>query len=138
VADIQATVESVKATATVISERAGLNSIDQGYASVTVSVDADGLLQGDADAEDAAINAIRDALEDYEDCRVGITLTFGWNPDVGTGNQIADRVNALLNEAEPDMFEDAAFESFANVGPQGSAEIRMYFFRGCNALDDDD
>jgi hypothetical protein len=65
-------------------------------------------------------------------------LTFGWNPDVGTGNQIADRVNELLDEAEPDMFEDAAFESFANVGPQGSAEIRMYFFRGCNALDDSD
>jgi hypothetical protein len=138
VADIQATVESVKATATIISQRAGLNSIDQGYASVTISVDANGLLEGNDDAEEAAVDAIREALEDYEDCRVGITLTFGWNPDVGTGNQIAERVNALLDEAEPDMFEDAAFESFANIGQPGSAEIRMYFFRGCQALEDSD
>ena len=33
------------------------------------------------------------------------------------------------------MFKDAAYENFANVAPEGTVEIRMYFFRGCQALD---
>ena len=135
VANIQATVESVKATATVISQRAGLNSIDQGYAEVTVSVDANGLLAGDDDAEDAAVEAIRDALRQYNDCRVGITLTFGWHPDINQGLDIANRINQLLPDAAPDMFEEAAFENFGNLQAPGTVEIRMYFFRGCQALE---
>jgi hypothetical protein len=137
VANIESTIEAVAATATIIAQRAGLNSIDQGYAEVTIPLDTAGLIAGDQDAEDAAIEAIQDALEDYEDCRVGITLTFGWNSDLGTGLQIADRINALLPEAMPDMFEDAVFENFANLADVPQAEIRMYFFRGCQALDND-
>jgi hypothetical protein len=134
--NLQSTAEAVAATATVVFQRAGLNSIDQGYAEVTIQVDGQGLLAGNDDAEDAAVRAIRDALEPYQECRVGITLTFGWDPSVATGSQIADRVNALLRRAEPDMFEDAATENFANIGPQGSVDIRMYFFRGCQAVDE--
>ena len=137
VANIQATVESVKATATVISRRAGLNSIDQGSAEITINIDAQGLLDGDEEAEDAAIAEIRDALEPYEECRVGIVLTFGWDPDVRTGSQISERVNALLREARPEMFEDAVTENFANIGPQGLADLQVFFFRGCLALDED-
>ena len=96
VANIQATVESVIATATVISQRAGLNSIDQGYAEVAIQVDASGLLAGDKDAEDAATRAIQRALKQYGECRVGITLTFGWDPDINRGLAIADKINQLL------------------------------------------
>lgn len=135
VANLQATSEAVAATATIVAQRAGLNSIDQGYAEVTIQIDSAGILAGDEDAEDAAIEALRDALEPYNDCRVGITLTFGWNADIGTGLQIADRINALLPDAEPDMFEDAVFENFANVADAQQAEVRMYFFRGCQAID---
>lgn len=135
VANIQATVKAVKATATVISQRAGLNSIDQGYAEVAITVDANGLLAGNQDAEDDAVDAIRAALRQYNDCRVGITLTFGWHPDINQGLEIANRINALLPDAEPAMFEEAAFENFGNLQPAGTVEIRMYFFRGCQALD---
>lgn len=135
VKDIKATVKAVAATATVIFNKAGLNSIDQGYAEVTIQIDAAGLLSGDQNAEDAATKAIQNALDQYTDCRVGITLTFGWDPDIGTGIQIATAVNALLPDAEPAMFEDAVFEPFANVAANGTVEIRMYFFRGCQALD---
>jgi hypothetical protein len=135
VANIQATVESVIATATVISQRAGLNSIDQGYAEVAIQVDASGLLAGDKDAEDAATRAIQRALKQYGECRVGITLTFGWDPDINRGLAIADKINQLLPDAEPKMFEEAAYENFGNLQPSGTVEIRMYFFRGCQALD---
>jgi chemotaxis protein histidine kinase CheA len=137
VANIQATVESVKATATIISQRAGLNSIDQGYAEVTIKVDASGLLSGDKDAENAAKKAIQDALKDYDGCRVGITLTYGWDPDINRGLAIADAVNKLLPDAEPEMFKEAAYENFGNLQPAGTVEIRMYFFRGCQALNKD-
>ena len=135
--DIQATVEAVAATATVIYEKAGLNSIDQGYAEVTIQVDAEGLLAGDEDAINDTKDAIAAAMKDYTDCRVGISLTFGWDPEVGVGQQIADIVNGLLPEVEPDMFEEAAYQNFANIGPTGTVDFQLYFFRGCNALDDD-
>ena len=137
VTNIQATVEAVAATATIISQKAGLNSIDQGYAEVTIQVDAAGLLAGDKDAQDAAKTTIKRALRKYSDCRVGITLTFGWDPEIGNGLQISNAVNALLPDAEPGMFADAAFENFANVANRGTVEIRMYFFRGCQALDNE-
>jgi hypothetical protein len=136
VTNIQATVKAVAATATVISQKAGLNSIDQGYAEVSIQVDAEGLLAGDKDAEDAATKAIQSALKQYNDCRVGITLTFGWDPSIATGLEISDAINKLLPDAEPKMFADAAYENFANVATTGTVEIRMYFFRGCQALED--
>ena len=131
--NIQATVKAVAATATVITKRAGLNAIDQTYAEVTIQVDADGLLAGDKDAEDATTKAIQAAMKPYEACRVGITLTFGWNPDVTVGLQISQAVNDLLPDAMPKMFEDAVYENFANIAASGTVEIRMYFFRGCDA-----
>ena len=136
VEDIQATVDAVAATATVIYEKAGLNSIDQGYAEISIQVDAEGLLAGDEDAINDAKDAISEAMVDYTDCRVGISLTFGWDPDVGTGTQIADIINGLLPEVEPEMFEDAAYQNFANIGPTGTVDFQLYFFRGCNALDE--
>jgi len=41
----------------------------------------------------------------------------------------------LLPDAEPKMFEEAAYENFGNLQPSCTVEIRMYFFRGCRALD---
>jgi hypothetical protein len=136
VANIQATVDAVAATATVIYQKAGLNSIDQGYAEVSITVDAQGLLDGDETAINDAKDAIKKAMKDYTDCRVGISLTFGWDPNVGTGTQIADIINGLLPDVYPDMFEDAAFQNFANIGPNGTVDFQLYFFRGCNALND--
>ena len=62
-------------------------------------------------------------------------LTFGWNPNVATGSAIAAEVNDLLAEAEPEIFGDAVTENFANIGPQGSADLTLYFFRGCQAIE---
>lgn len=136
VANIQSTIESVAATATIIAQRAGLNTIDQAYVEVTIPIDTAGILAGDPDAEAAAVEEIQRALASYEDCRVGITLTFGWDLDISTGQLIADRINALLPVAEPDMFEEAVYQNFANVADVEQAEIQMYFFRGCQALDE--
>lgn len=136
VTNLQATAEAVAATATIVFQRAGLNSIDQGSAEVVISIDAEGLLNDELDADAEAIEAIRNAMEPYEGCRAGIVLTFGWNPSVATGSTIAAEVNDLLAEADPEMFGEAATRNFANIGPQGTADLEMYFFRGCQALDD--
>jgi hypothetical protein len=123
--------------ATPATDGASLSSagIEQNYVDVTIQIDGQGLFYREEDAEQAAIEAIRDALAPYAECRVGSTLTFAWHPEIANGVAIAGRVNALLLDAMPDMFEQAATESFANVGPEGRAEIRVYFFRGCQAVD---
>jgi hypothetical protein len=135
--NLQGTAEAVAATATVIFEQAGLDAIDQGKVEITIRFDAQGLLDDDPDADAAAIDAIQEAMEPYQDCRAAIVLTFGWHPNVGTGSAISAEVNDLLREAEPDIFGEAVSENYANIAPQGAADITLYFFRGCNAVTDD-
>jgi hypothetical protein len=137
VENLQSTAQAVAATATVVFQRAGLNAIEQTKLEITVSIDAQGLLQDNPEADAAAIAAIQDAMEPYQNCRVGIVLTFGWNPNVGTGSAIAAEFNDLLDQAEPEIFVDAVTENFANIGAQGRADLTLYFFRGCQAIDPD-
>ena len=69
---MQATAEAVAATATVIFEQAGLDAIDQGKVEITIQFDAQGLLADDPEADEAAIEAIQDVMEPYQDCRAAL------------------------------------------------------------------
>ena len=75
------------------------------------------------------------ALKDYDGCRVGITLTFGWDPDINRGLAIADaRQQAVAGRRTGHVRRKRPIENFGNLQPSGTVEIRMYFFRGCQAL----
>ena len=135
VANIQATVESVIGHGDGDLATGRLNSIDQGYAEVAIQVDASGLLAGDKDAEDAANRPSRGRSSTTEVVGSVSRSRLAGIPDINRGLAIADKINQLLPDAEPAMFEEAAYENFGNLQPSGTVEIRMYFFRGCQALD---
>ena len=65
-------------------------------------------------------------------CRIGFVITEGSAPDIGTGNQVADAVNALLQRAFPDLAGGAGFYSVASVG-QSTSPVNLLVFpnAGC-------
>jgi len=102
---------------------------------LSISVDADGLIAGDPEAREAAIEELQEVLEPYESCAAGIVLTFGWSGELQTGLAVADAVNTILKEEFPEQFGRAAVENFANLrDPEGTVDLDIYFYPGCPAF----
>jgi hypothetical protein len=60
--------------------------------------------------------------------RAGIVLTFGAG-DESTGPMLADRVNKLLRQAYPSVFDGAVMRDFFGPQPAGqSAGVEIYLF----------
>jgi Mg-chelatase subunit ChlD len=100
---------------------------------VAITVDDAGLLRGEAAAEEDAIRQLEAAMVPFMGggCRIGFVITEGSAPDVATGNQLADAVNALLQRAFPDLVAGAGFYSFANLG-DANGRINLLLFPNTN------
>lgn len=62
--------------------------------------------------------------------RVGISLTFGVDPDVGDGQEIARAFNAVVEARVPELFAGAALRNFdfRATDNAGAAKAELYFF----------
>jgi hypothetical protein len=124
------------ATTTALAGQAASGSIDPTLVELSIEVDATGLINGDPDAIEETSQTLADALDQYEGCRVGLALTFGWSSDLQTGLAVADAVNAILQDDFPEIFADAAVDNFASLqDPVGRVDMQLYFYRGCDALE---
>lgn len=123
------------ATTTALAGQAASGSIDPTLVELSIEVDAQGLLDGDQDAIEETSEILAEELDQYEGCRVGLTLTFGWSSDLTTGLAVADAVNSILVDDFPEIFGEAAIDNFAALqDPVGRVDLQIYFYRGCEAL----
>lgn len=90
---------------------------------VTVDVSGDG---GDA----AGLAAqIRTATEQYAGRQAAVVLTFGSNRDPGVGQAYAHTVNALLEQARPEMFRGTTTRDFISLADNPRhASLEIYFY----------
>jgi hypothetical protein len=101
---------------------------------VPITVDGPGLLRGDPTAEADAVEQLEAGLAPFlaAGCQIGFVITEGTAPDIGTGNQIADAVNALMQRDLPELAGGAGFYSFASVGgPAGPVNLLVFPNAGC-------
>jgi hypothetical protein len=113
--------------------------LDPTRQSLTVQTDLGGMLAGDADALEAAREALQTPLSRYPlgTCRAGFVLISGKAGSIEDGVQLARRVDALLREYWPDIFTEATgAELFAlpNEQPFGEATVDIFFYSGCQPI----
>jgi len=137
----QATVEAAQAQQVNVDQTAEASSLNPQFTLVEVQVDRSGVNDGDADARQEAVQVLQTALDPIltaPGCRAGFVLTSGGaGGDVGTGVQLADNINAILQEEFPEVFIDTTvFESIAltNADADGNVSLQIFLYRGCQAV----
>jgi hypothetical protein len=100
---------------------------------VSVTVDAEGVLEGDPEAIAEAKAALQAALADLPaGCPVEFALTTGYAEGFAYGNALAEAINDLLKQEFSEFFSTTAFETIAVVGqPFGQVVLHLYVFEGC-------
>ena len=102
--------------------------------SITITVDAPGLLAGYPDAQQALLNTLRrqENLGDWKDSRAGMVLTFGGTTDASYGSMVAEKVNALLPQVFPDrprLFKDARMKNYLDYQVSvGTVVFEIWFY----------
>ncbi len=99
--------------------------------SFTLVTDANALLGPDGAAKDqerARLRGeIRQQLASLQQKRAGIVLTFGTAPVPAQGGQLSQEVNALLQDAMPNVFGGAVMRSFHHIANnRGVVDIEVY------------
>ena len=75
------------------------------------------------------VERLRAATGKYAGREAAIVLTFGRNRDPGAGIAYARRINSLLPEARPEMFERTTTRDFMDLGGAGGhADLEIYFY----------
>jgi hypothetical protein len=106
-------------------------SISHQPVELVIQTRADALLAGQADELARVKAAIQAAAREAGlERRAGIVLTFGTSPSPGEGSQLAARVNQVLPEALPAVFEGAAVRTFHQInqdpGKRGEVLLEVY------------
>ncbi|MER5490062.1 hypothetical protein [Streptomyces sp. NPDC002490] len=77
---------------------------------------------------DRIVRRLREVTAPHRGKHAAFVLTFGHHRDPGSGGEYANRVNALLGKARPDMFDGATTRDFWKGGAAGSADLEIYFY----------
>ncbi|MGW7349876.1 hypothetical protein [Streptomyces sp. NPDC054784] len=86
-------------------------------------------LSADSSDRDGIVERLRDVTEEYDGREAAFVLTFGRSRSPGPGIAYAHRVNSLLDEARPEMFEDTTTRDFMDLGGDtGHADLEIYFY----------
>lgn len=125
-------------------EQAELNTLDPNAMPETIQLDLEGVLEGDDDAEDEALEELHRVLDPYanaETCRIGFVLLSSRAPTIGEGIQLSDTVAGYIEQEFPDLLpvtsdgEDRtlASESIAlpNTTPTGEVQLLLFMSAGC-------
>jgi hypothetical protein len=128
---------ALQATATAFVAVAAPGSLSPNSVEETIQVDLGGILTGDQQAIQQAEDEIRETFQPYvdaADCRAGFVLTSSRSPDLGSGVQLSNAVNDLLQETVPEVFGETAFEGIALPGtaPTGEVILQIFLFSGCS------
>jgi chromosome segregation ATPase len=134
------------ATATAYVASAPSGSMSQNSIEEKVQVDLQGVLSDDPKAIEDAKQAIRTTFQRYIDagnCHAGFVILAGRAPDIGSGNQLADKVFSLMVDAVPEVFGDTDTQSesanytlaLPNTQPTGEVVIQVFVYPGCSLLD---
>jgi len=137
-------VEDAQATAAALEEQVQLNSLDPNAQTVTISVDANGLLAGDDDAVEDARAQIERALEPYvdgENCRIGFVNISSGAGSVGQGVQVSEQVAGIIESDFAELLPEAtdgespqlASNAIALTGSnsQGQVQLQLFLSSGC-------
>ncbi|MCT2589414.1 hypothetical protein LHJ74_05625 [Streptomyces sp. N2-109] len=75
------------------------------------------------------VRELREVTQKYGGRKAAIVLTFGRTREARAGIAYAHRVNSLLDEARPAMFEKTTTRDFMDLGGSvGHADLEIYFF----------
>ena len=140
---LQAEQANIDATIAALEQEARSNTLNPQSISETISVDPNGILNGDQDAIDEATSELHRVLDKYvngSNCKIGFTNISTNSPDVATGSQTSRALGELMEEEFPELLLEIegqeptlAFESIGNVGvqPEGDVELQLFVNFGC-------
>jgi len=136
--------DDAQATSAALQEQVELNSLSPQPVSAIFQVDLNGVLAGDDDAIDDAVDSIGDALQPYlesDSCRVGFVLITSRSNELGQGVQLSDAIAGLIQQEFPEILPEPAdgsepqlaSESIArpNSSPVGEVELTLFLNSGC-------
>ena len=144
---VAATIEALNAinldlqvNATALAQAALNGSLNPTSASERISVDLKGMLNGDEEAMADARTKLRELMAKYPtpECRAGFVLISGYAPELKTGVDLAQRIQAILWADNPDVFDDerTGIQRFwspsSGENPDGTVEIEIFFYNGCS------
>lgn len=151
IADAQATSEAAsqqvadtQATAAALEEQVQTNSLNPEPVNVTIQVDLNGVVAGDADAVEDAVDELEDAFGPYlngQDCRIGFVLISSRSGELGEGVRLSDAIAELVQEEFPELIPEPTdgsesellSESIALPGtsPVGEVQLQLLLSSGC-------
>lgn len=151
IADAQATsaassrqVADTQATAAALEDQVQTNSLNPLPVEATIEVDLGGVVGGNGDAVDEAINELEAAfgpLLDGENCRIGFVLISSRSNDLGEGVELSRAIAGLIQEEFPELIPEPAdgsapellSESIALPGtsPVGEVQLQLLLSSGC-------
>ena len=133
VATLEEQQSAAEATVIVLAETAANSALDPNLIDLSIQVSLNGILGGDDDARDDALEQLDEILEPFRNCRVGFVLISGYAGSIGQGNQLAEAIFAMLQDEYPELFADAGAETFANLsGNSGQVDMSLLVYQGCN------
>jgi hypothetical protein len=83
---------------------------------------------GSSPYDDQVRAELADLFAPVQGRRAGFVLTFARSTPDGDGTRVAQRINALLTEAAPDVFADARMKAYLSIGRAvGAVEIQVFY-----------
>lgn len=142
--DAEATAAAAQSALSEAQEQVDLNSLNANAVTETIQVDLGGVINGENDAVNDAIQELDAALAPYlqgESCRIGFVLISSSAPTIDQGTQLSDAVAQLIEEEFPQLLPEPAegndlqlaSESIALPGalPTGQVELLLFLSSGC-------
>lgn len=142
--DAEATAAAAQSALAEAEQQIQLNTLDANAITETVEVDLNGVIGGDDDAVDEAVQEMDAALAPYvqgESCRIGFVLISSRAPDIGQGIQLSNAIAQLIEQELPQLLPEPvegedlqlASESIALPGTQPTGEVQLLLFlsSGC-------
>jgi hypothetical protein len=151
VADAQATsnasgqqIADAEASAAALEQQVQLNSLDSNSVDATIQVSLNGVIGGDGEAIDDAIDELNTAFEPYlngQNCRIGFVLISSRSNELGQGVELSNAIAGLIEQEFTGLLPEPAdggapelaSESIALPGtePVGEVQLQLFLSSGC-------
>lgn len=140
---LQSQQANVDATVAALQQEAQANTLNPESITETIQIDLNGVLSGNSNATDDAIDELHRVLDKYingNSCTLGFVNISTRAPDVGTGSQASERIAQLIEQEFPELLpqSDNGSASLPNVpiaypgtSPSGEVELQMFVNNGC-------
>lgn len=142
--DAQATSAAAQSELTLAEQQIQLNSLNPNAVTETIQVNLSGVVNGESDALDDAVQELDDVLGPYlqgDSCRIGFVLISSRAPNIDQGIQLSDAIADLIEDEFPQLMPEPAqgtelqlaSESIALPGTQPTGEVQLLLFlsSGC-------